>query len=852
MGKHTRRNNRKQNKGNNKNKGGRGEANINDNSSKNPTVVRIRHGDARVRHGALVGLSSTVFSPDVLSNTQKGCTDELIKALGERVMHDTDVPCAVVAAGCLSNYITFANADAGGSSGSVVKIGPILLARIDRCCADVTVLYGQLDEVEAAAAAAAATPMEGDGSKTNKQPQKVKQSRKVKAAKSKNPNISRDKIILSLEEQWTLACVCLRALCGLVERGSRDDDDLLASTLSANDTKFISTLMLVIVSVEDALKRPALVISSSQLQPGSENASNENSNDQDIVKKGASEASTISLRALHAALDDDLPLLRCLLNQHKHVIPALVKCIQSDTMAPLSRLHASGCLVVIRQSLPLLLASSDVDSGAATAVLDEIQTACVQAVLPLLNQTLTFDTNATSPLILKLCEAAKAAAEEAEDEKLERDAVRSIKEKREPARLIARRQKLVKQEKDRKKAEEKKLMNEAAAAKMENSMEDTDIVTMEDELLNNMDDENKMDTDEKDKREDKREAYENACNEWTSYCLPLKLGLEVTTNLCSSTSSNQFDEDDEMMMADAHEMEEEECHPLDKELRKTIANAALIDRVLGLIAMLRSTLPASEVPELVLEDISELFSKVAACLGNAFGNLPEWRESTTDMGKVWAELRGIVVALSSQKTVDAQEQALQEMANAAACNSMAAILRSRPVVRSSLGDDDLSLILGLVNNSGANNGSTKSDTDIVEGTWKTDSQRDAVAMLGVLCSEPHSDAVNDHICSALLSVLERLSTTSGGDLAVINEAFDVLMDMYGLEDDDPNSHSGVFQSKNVLKHFEASIPLFEGKIKNMADEQKGKKSIVTEEDLDVWRETALNASRFVEYKKGNS
>eukprot|EP00957_Ditylum_brightwellii_P104525 7964063-Ditylum_brightwellii.AAC.1 len=65
-------------------------------------------------------------------------------------MHDTDVPCAVVAAGCLNNYIMFANADTGSSSGSV------------------------LDEVEVEVAAAAATTtlMEKDASTTNKQHKK--------------------------------------------------------------------------------------------------------------------------------------------------------------------------------------------------------------------------------------------------------------------------------------------------------------------------------------------------------------------------------------------------------------------------------------------------------------------------------------------------------------------------------------------------------------------------------------------------------------------------------------------------------------------------------------------------------
>ena len=68
-------------------------------------INKIRHGDARVRHGALSGLSATIFSPESLSKN-KNIKEELIQAMAERIMDD-DVPCALCAVGCIANYILF-------------------------------------------------------------------------------------------------------------------------------------------------------------------------------------------------------------------------------------------------------------------------------------------------------------------------------------------------------------------------------------------------------------------------------------------------------------------------------------------------------------------------------------------------------------------------------------------------------------------------------------------------------------------------------------------------------------------------------------------------------------------------
>eukprot|EP00957_Ditylum_brightwellii_P088947 6773232-Ditylum_brightwellii.AAC.1 len=71
-------------------------------------------------------------------------------------------------------------------------------------------------------------------------------------------------------------------------------------------------------------------------------------------------------------------------------------------------------------------------------------------------------------------------------------------------------------------------------------MENTDNVMTEDKLINIIDNDNTMDMDTKKK--------------WKISMRPMKM--------------HAFDEDDEMMMLDAHEVDEEECYLLDEELQK--------------------------------------------------------------------------------------------------------------------------------------------------------------------------------------------------------------------------------------------------------------------------------------------
>ena len=74
---------------------------------------------------------------------------------------------------------------------------------------------------------------------------------------------------------------------------------------------------------------------------------------------------------------------------------------------------------------------------------------------------------------------------------------------------------------------------------------------------------------------------------------------------------------------------------------------------------------------------------------------------------------------------------------------------------------------------------------------------------------------------------------------MINEVLNALMDIYG----DDECHPAVFNILGVLSYFQQATPSFKKMIQCDRDD-------ASEEEVEQWRETALNASRFITYKKG--
>jgi hypothetical protein len=108
-----------------------------------------------------------------------------------------------------------------------------------------------------------------------------------------------------------------------------------------------------------------------------------------------------------------------------------------------------------------------------------------------------------------------------------------------------------------------------------------------------------------------------------------------------------------------------------------------------------------------------------------------------------------------------------------------------------------------------------------------------VEMVGILCSqETHPEQVNIKVCSTLMQLPIKSAT-------IVNEVLNALMDIYGEDD----CHPQVFRSMQVLVYFQKTIPQFKKLIEL-------ERSNVSREEIELWRESALNGSRFVNYKKG--
>mmetsp|Transcript_1754 Transcript_1754/g.2595 ORF Transcript_1754/g.2595 Transcript_1754/m.2595 type:complete len:140 (+) Transcript_1754:3-422(+) len=138
-------------------------------------------------------------------------------------------------------------------------------------------------------------------------------------------------------------------------------------------------------------------------------------------------------------------------------------------------------------------------------------------------------------------------------------------------------------------------------------------------------------------------------------------------------------------------------------------------------------------------------------------------------------------------------------------------------------------------------------------------------MLGVLCCSEeqrptyHSSAtaMGAKVCRALLERLRSASEDNNHNHAnavtnsviVTHEILNVLMDIYG---DDDEIKEEVFRREDVLGHFQRCLPGFKRRVKKVAATagSGGGGGSVSREEVDVWSEAALNASRFIKYMKG--
>jgi hypothetical protein len=840
----------------NKSKGGNGGAtsipdgvNLPSSSEGSGILGRIRHGDPRVRFGALTALSATTFNADsfiaaaaaseassnAAKTKKKQISDGLLKAISERIM-DPDIPVAISAAGCVSNYASFSpDVEEGNGYNATTTNGPctrnpavlgglgeVLLGRIAQCQKDIA-RYGQeLAGLSQAAAAASVASSGGD----------------IKAAG--NASNKMEKTMRRLEEQWTLAHLCLEGLAGLVERspmalerfgGAGHHANLVGATIG------ITSLA-------------GQFLSSASKNAAAASAASVHAEIDEATTKAALDAASGATRCIHSALDENPALLQSVLKYNASYdsnagtlppLQVLLSAVDSGSMPALARLHSAGALVTARHLLPQTIVG-DATTADVQSKLNEMDAMLSARVLPLLTQYLQYQPTIAAALIARISTAQSERDAELEDVKIEREVQKAVDDRKESARSIARRQKA---EKDEKKAAERAAREGAAQGSATAMMEDSGADTNNVHGTPSSTTAGGGQNDESNVVESAEDLYEKAVETWRASCLALTLAVEVAANLCAGSGggNNSFARDeinggegDEMMWDSDDEANlvaessgtgadvNKEALARDEKLFEEVIRSSIPNLVVEIVRSVSTAHSAdTSMPEVAKDDLVELLSKCGVCGSNAAGNMHAWAGKSDESARLWNNLCGIVRAPSPSHLASND---LVVAGKGAAVSVMLALLRNRPGLISSVGEEDLKAVLVLLSMQH-------------EGENSIDARRDCIALLGILSSEPHPAAVNATICDAFLVILSR----EGEEVAIQGQILDAIMDMYSADETDEGNHEATFRQKNVLSALQAVLPNFKRRValaRGSADA----------ESIELWKEVCINTKRFIAYKKG--
>ena len=824
MGKQSRKKNRQKGKKNSvlgKNNSAEASENVSDGPNSS-IITRLRHGDARLRHGSLAALSSTLFSPESLSSrkSQKGkksgrITLDLLQVLAERIMDD-DMPCAMCASGCISNYVLFSaqEEEAGKSTGSVLS--PILLGRINNSCETILKLGDDLmNKIEGSRAT-------NDNLETGGV-EAMEDEKKSKKKEVKQSKTATDKILLNIMDHWYLISLCLHALCGLVEGSVASNQNVLISLLSepqGNKNLLMTLLKVLYMGGEMLTNNNTLPITEDN-------------------KKTLSDALIYSSRTLHAAVDENKVIVTSILEMkvsfkgEMNVTEFLIACMENNHMPALSRLHSAGILVTVRNMLPNI----DNKQPVETIISKIDQSIILPKVIPTLNIYMDYKAEIASALWNRLSVAREKMDAQKEDESIEKEIINKVDKKKESARSIARRQKAMK-------AAASKSSSEPMNKKSSDSKSESEITSSSTPQVY-----------------DAAEHFEKAQDAWSNACMPLKLAIEVVTNLCAGSSNSNkhglqsYNDDEDEMWDDIMEAKfvasqealseigSDELQSWDVGLFSNLQSQGIPDKILALFgAIILSGIQCGKdnICRIATDDLMEILSKIGSCLCNIFLNIPSWKNIGDDAFSVWKEMCATMQnSIGKGQSEHSVTTLIPLEGIAAVTNVMKSLTRQRPSLLEKIGEQELTFVLNLVRFDKPDNGENDTESNDLESL--VDIQQDSVIMVGMFSSQPHSDIVNAAICDALLTTLCRLSTRA----PVMSEILNVFMDIFGAyDDDDPNAHTNVFVEKNILNHFQKSTAILKKKIRQ---EQIQNNCL---EEAEIWKETVLNATRFVKYKKG--
>ena len=815
-------------------------------TSKSNLVNKLRHADLRLRHGALTAASATIFSPESLAN-KAPINMELIQAMSERIMDD-DAPCAMCALGCLGNYILFQDYKTNKVE---TLLTPILLTKLDKACQHVQLLSTQMMEYQDKQQQVAAeelmllnthetgTTTEGISTDAKNSTSTSTNANNHKSKKKKPSGKSIDKYALAIMEQYSIQSLCLHALCGVVESTATNNES--SSILHHQRDQFLSATMRSFNLAKETItalltaKFDSLAI---QFIATKENQSN-------II----SDVLIYAARTIHSSCDDNPALVTSLLKlestssqsqpQSQSYHESIVSCIANTALPPKARLHCCGIAIITHQAVP------------SKKMEQIVKSEC----LPLLCKCTVYNNEIASALHLQVKESHAQLLEEKNDESIEKDIIRMVDKKKESARVIVKRQKQMKKDAKAKERADAEMMVMDKAGDDEGQSGDDGAGAGDDAEMDKEAAEKAVDKDQA--KEEAEEKYEKSLSAWKNACLPLKLSIEIITNSFAiaggddrgnDVQDNDYDDDmawdsdqEEKLLAEAQAQNQGFVLSKDDELfLNQVVASGLPDLVLGVfgsifMALVNSGKTNESIHPEVLEDLSEVLSKCSPCLGNIACNLQNsWKCNEAEVAVMWNDFRQ---CLQAAKDTNINGN-IPISAVAATLSIMGAFLRFRPVLVNSVNEKDLEMILSFVRMEVPENSKSEDETATV-----SDIQKDAIGMLGILCSEPHPSTVNEQMCEAFLTLLQRTQTTTA---AVMGEVLNALMDMYSADEGDANNHEAVFRSKGVLDVFQKTVPILKEKIR--ADEIKGN---VSYEEIEFLKEIRLNATRFIRYKKGH-
>lgn len=831
-------------------------------------ICKISDSDARMRDATLSALSVTLLGSGSGSQHRGRLSNAVLRALSERVLVDTDASCVLSACGCLLNYVQSLDEHCSQLEEACSTILHILLSRI--ACALQNIKGRKVVKADSAMSC-----------KIMKEYRIIHIALQVLVTMLESGNNSCLETIISNSSHTSAKNI----FYDVVIEGGDDDAHNINSMNGENITHKMTALQLVFYTLAYSTTT-SYSLSFGTFHPLKSNSQNiDGLAVENMLQAAVSGSMETCARIVHSALDAATDEeAQTILNttifgtncrkavlgsasqtaaEHRteticndstmsvrNFLPYLLELDKSDSiLSPKARLHLAGALTIALHS------SKPGDNDNNTALLP----CFVETILPLLTNQLDqyqYDhTNSTSTtkthsLIESVVLAYAKCQQEQMDEKLERSVTEHQQEGKESARTIARRLY------NCKKSVVNNGNNHDNSATTTIASGDT-MATKEECNLNTETDKQNHDMNSMDveSSNDVEATYEAAVEAWKAFMFSLSLTLEIATNMTAgnSTAGNteqndnyidgamEWESDDYVMMEEddisncngVQQGDEgaDSCLYLNVILQTSLPSQVmnLMDQVTRTINHLQGCTSIKDVPHVIFQELFQVQSKCAACLGNMAANMPTWKKQEEASHQIW---RILTDAMRSTEEYVSHASAINNRItvnnSASSCSlsrALVSVLKSRKKsILPALAEKDITLLLTILQRISSFNCADEDET-----------RQNIVVIMGMICTEPHKEKMDALICRELLKSMDQKEIS----ILVLGEILNVLMDIFANDDEACNL---VFVSEGVLPKFEKTLPTFRHRI------VKETTDISLDAQMNL-REIALNAHRFINYKK---